>query len=609
MFENLLNSTLFSSIALTLIHFLWQGFVVAVILKVSLILVNQQKSKLRYALASTAMLANFVLPFVTFYILYQPDFHSVSNPVVDMTVDILGLSILATESSLSAELLTMLPYLTSAWLVTILLLTGRLILQIFSVNKLPKQGINHSYEELHERFLTLVEKLNLPRIPKLIISLEIDVPMAIGWLKPVVLVPSAMVTGLTPAQLDMLLLHELAHIRRHDYLVNLIQSFVEILLFFHPAVFWVSKQMRIEREYCSDDIAVGHCGNALAYAHTLADTASLTHQHRHAIPSMAMAATGGDLKQRVVRLVNHHHCTTTFDKSKWLASVLIVICFIILSSNQIAQFNNLGFNANQQPKLMLETIHSSLEVESTTTDKAAQTIIEQEQNNQLAQTTPTSDNSASQLTPQNSVNNFDDKNPNIATNTQVSNIQLSTAEQNNQINTLSPTTDRQPANATTLLTSNTTQALPVLDELSTNTQTTNTQDEYAQEVANLSSEPQYQDAIEKFDNTSAINNESQTALNEVIDTFKAAEVIHIIGPKYPSWAQRKKVELDLLVNFSINTEGRVRNIEIENKNKSVFFISSIKNAMKKWRFKPAEENGQAVESKMSKIFSFNLNNA
>jgi bla regulator protein BlaR1 len=132
----------------------------------------------------------------------------------------------------------------------------------------------------------------------------------------------------------MLLLHVLAHIRRYDYIVNFLQTLVEILLFFHPAVSWVSKQMRNEREDCSDDIAVKHCGSSLAYAHILADTASLCEKHHHhTIPSMAMAASGGDLKQRVVRLLdNQQHCTKTTDSGKWLASFTILLTIVFLFS-------------------------------------------------------------------------------------------------------------------------------------------------------------------------------------------------------------------------------------------------------------------------------------
>lgn len=143
-----------------------------------------------------------------------------------------------------------------------------------------------------------------------------------------------MLSGLTTPQLEMLILHELAHIRRHDYLVNFIQTLVALLLFFHPAVQWISKQMRNEREYCSDDIAVQCCGDAIAYAHTLADTAALCSKHRHhTIPNMAMAASGGDLKQRVVRLVDHH-CTPSNDVGKWLAATTVIVSILGFSSQQ-----------------------------------------------------------------------------------------------------------------------------------------------------------------------------------------------------------------------------------------------------------------------------------
>ena len=150
-----------------------------------------------------------------------------------------------------------------------------------------------------------------------------------------VLLPATMVTGLNSAQLEMLILHELAHIRRHDYLVNFLQTLIELLFFFHPGVHWIGKQMRNEREYCSDDIAVQHCGDAIAYAHTLTDTASLcAKNHFHTIPTMAMAASGGDLKERVLRLVDHH-CAPTNNTSKWLAAVSLLLALALLSVNQL----------------------------------------------------------------------------------------------------------------------------------------------------------------------------------------------------------------------------------------------------------------------------------
>ena len=96
-----------------------------------------------------------------------------------------------------------------------------------------------------------------------------DAPSVVGWLRPAILIPAAALAGLNAAQLQAILAHELAHIRRHDYLVNMLQTVVETLLFYHPAVWWVSSRMRHERELCCDDLAVRHCGDAIGYARAL----------------------------------------------------------------------------------------------------------------------------------------------------------------------------------------------------------------------------------------------------------------------------------------------------------------------------------------------------
>ena len=124
---------------------------------------------------------------------------------------------------------------------------------------------------------------------------------SIGWLKPVVLLPASALAGLTPQQLEAILAHELAHIRRHDYLVNLLQTLVETLLFYHPAVWWLSRRIRVERENCCDDLAVSLCGDPVAYADGARRSRSAASGPRR--PSLAMAATGGSLLQRVRRLL------------------------------------------------------------------------------------------------------------------------------------------------------------------------------------------------------------------------------------------------------------------------------------------------------------------
>jgi len=115
----------------------------------------------------------------------------------------------------------------------------------------------------------------------------------------VVLVPASTLAGLSPQQLEAILAHELAHVRRHDYLANLLQTAVETLLFYHPAVWWVSAQIRRERENCCDDLAVAVCGDRLGYARALVDLEGL----RIEAPRLALAASGGSLTDRIRRLV------------------------------------------------------------------------------------------------------------------------------------------------------------------------------------------------------------------------------------------------------------------------------------------------------------------
>lgn len=151
----------------------------------------------------------------------------------------------------------------------------------------------------------MASRLGLRRAVHIVDSLLMDTPTVVGWLRPVILLPIAALANLTPAQVEAILAHELAHIRRHDYLVNLLQTLAETLLFYHPAVWWVSGRIRSEREHCCDTVAVEACGDALGYAAALAELES----SRTGRPfptgqaALALAATGGSLLERVRRVL------------------------------------------------------------------------------------------------------------------------------------------------------------------------------------------------------------------------------------------------------------------------------------------------------------------
>lgn len=128
-----------------------------------------------------------------------------------------------------------------------------------------------------------------------------------GWLRPVLLLPPAALLGMPADQLELVLAHELAHILRHDFAINLIQSCVEVLLFYHPAVWWVSAKIRQERELCCDDLAVRTTGDALDYAAALTRLEALCRPPdppRHAAQALALSATGGSFMHRIRRLIS-----------------------------------------------------------------------------------------------------------------------------------------------------------------------------------------------------------------------------------------------------------------------------------------------------------------
>ncbi|MFN0181675.1 MAG: M56 family metallopeptidase [Gemmatimonadales bacterium] len=150
-----------------------------------------------------------------------------------------------------------------------------------------------------ERAAAMASRLGLTRAVRIMASADVLVPCAAGLLRPVVLLPAAMLSGLSPGQVDLILTHELAHIRRWDYLVNFLQTMAETLLFYHPAAWWLSRRIRIEREYCCDDLVVGAVRDPVGYARALTDLES----SRAAAPRLASGWRDGSLGDRVERLV------------------------------------------------------------------------------------------------------------------------------------------------------------------------------------------------------------------------------------------------------------------------------------------------------------------
>ncbi len=318
----LLSPELMRGIALSLLHFLWQGAAIAALAYAALALCRSASA--RYVAAVFAMALMLAVPVVTGVILSSGASQNpmgagpasavtASGATPALTRECCALSVreqaaasrLAAFSAMAASFagrsLSPAVYLAllEIWFAGVLLLSLRSLGGFVVLERLRRRESSVPVpDEILELCLELQDRLHFGRFIRYCKSAGLDAPAVAGWLRPVVLLPVSAISGLTREQIEAVIAHELAHIRRHDALVNLLQVGVETLLFYHPAVWWLGKRIREERENCCDDAAVAVCGSAVTYAHALTRMA----ESRRA-PRLAMAANRGPLAARVARLL------------------------------------------------------------------------------------------------------------------------------------------------------------------------------------------------------------------------------------------------------------------------------------------------------------------
>jgi uncharacterized protein (TIGR03435 family) len=312
----------------TLVHFLWQGAAIGLLAAAALRLLHGASAQSRYAVSCIALAAMLASPLATAYLLSR----DVAPP--GATQDLAGqklerkafLRVAPPEAAggtflfvrrrhmagavpvaaataagrLSATVPAgVLPALVVIWLAGVCVLLARLAGGWWRVARLHRAAWRLPASSWQPAADRLARYLGLWRVVRVVDAPCVDGPMVIGWLRPVVLLPVAAMAGLTPEQVQAILAHELAHVRRHDAAVNLLQAVAETLLFYHPAVWWMSSRIRIEREHCCDDVALDVSGDALGYASALAELES----RRASGTTLVLAATGGSLVERVRRVL------------------------------------------------------------------------------------------------------------------------------------------------------------------------------------------------------------------------------------------------------------------------------------------------------------------
>jgi beta-lactamase regulating signal transducer with metallopeptidase domain len=328
-----------------LTHSLWQGILIGLLAAFALSLLRSRNAKIRYAVSCSAMAAVILAAAVTAVSVW-PNGHDPARHVSGVTGDLkivrgssdVGATIsipTATKDVPSSNRWWQHPpisrYIFMIWFTGVMLSSAYHLLGWRRARGFVKRGTSPVPSVWQTRFEKLRDEFRVRRLVSLLSSSLVKVPCVVGWMKPVILVPVSMFTSLDPSEIEMILVHELAHVRRYDVLINIVQTAMETLFFFNPAIWWLSRQIRIEREDCCDDIAILKTGNRLRYARALTNLEEL----RMFQTNLGSALTGTPLKRRIRRIVGA-------TKPRFYSSVLSISGMLLIAPLIVVLLGSFG---------------------------------------------------------------------------------------------------------------------------------------------------------------------------------------------------------------------------------------------------------------------------
>ena len=342
------NETLLKAISWTLVHSVWQGLILAVLAGLVILFTKKSTSVLRYNLLAGLFVSFMIAVGFTFSYEFQEEGREtitrLNLPIENQNFAVAG-AIPEEKADLSMQIINFLNENSSLIVLIWFLIFSVKCLNIFSnlnhIYRIRNYRIQNPPQYWSDRVSQLSKTLNIKKPIVLLESQLVKVPSVTGFFKPIILIPVGLLSNLPQDQIEAILLHELAHIRRKDYFINLIQSFAEIIFFFNPGVLWLSSLLKEERENCCDDIAVGITKSKSKFIHALVSFQEYNMKQNQL--AMGFGGRKNQLLERAKRIIH--------DNNKSLNSIektFLSICFIIVAVFMIACSNTKSTVANTE---------------------------------------------------------------------------------------------------------------------------------------------------------------------------------------------------------------------------------------------------------------------
>ncbi len=361
MFHQLLPDAIVQAGGWTILHSLWQGAFITLLLFLLLRNIPKQTPALRYHLCLGALMALLAGVFCTFLLYYQPGVGIGATATGGLLpMDATNSPIFAGGLTWQDRLAGLFPFLLQVWLAGIIVMGLRMLFEVLYLQRLRSvktQAVEHHWIQELDR---LARKIGINHYVDLRESALVNGPLLIGFFKPVILLPVGLLANLTPLQVECILAHELAHVRRMDYLINFLQSIVEVVLFFNPAVWWISSQIREEREHCCDEMAIRTTSDRMTLVKTLTQLEEWRLQSRRL--SLAFQGRPAGILSRVQRLLGLEYQATNYSKGLWSLTIFsIIFGFAVMEHKKAADVDQpitemLPLEITERPSVIIDTI-------------------------------------------------------------------------------------------------------------------------------------------------------------------------------------------------------------------------------------------------------------